>query len=137
MAGKKTTYVVRFERSEPGWWHVSVPSVPGCHTQARSLQQGRARIREALGLFVEGAETAELVDEPRLPREARTAVARAARVRRRAEDSAREAAEETLAADGKLADLGLSLRDRAALLGVSFQRIAQLAVRHRGERQAG
>lgn len=50
------------------WWLARVPAVKGCHTQGRTLDEARRRIREALGLFVERAEHAELVDDVRLPK---------------------------------------------------------------------
>ena len=40
----------------------SVPALPGCHTQAHSLDQLMARIQEAIALYleVEGDSTSEL-----------------------------------------------------------------------------
>ena len=57
---RHTAYRVVFERDESGAWIVTVPSVRGCHTYGRSLHQTRTRIREALALWVDDAETAEL-----------------------------------------------------------------------------
>lgn len=54
------TYTVDYERDEDGWWVASVREVPGCHTQGHSHPEARARIREALGLFVDDAATATL-----------------------------------------------------------------------------
>ena len=44
-------------RREEGYYVASVPQLPGCHTQARSLDEVTERIREAveLCLEVEGA----------------------------------------------------------------------------------
>jgi predicted RNase H-like HicB family nuclease len=36
------------ERDADGYFVGSVPSIPGCHTQARSLDDLMARIREAI-----------------------------------------------------------------------------------------
>lgn len=50
------------EQDESGYYVASVPSIPGCHTQARSLDQLRERTREAIALCLE----AEDVPEERL-----------------------------------------------------------------------
>ena len=46
-------YNVVIERDSDGFYVASVPSLPGCHTQARSLDQLVERIREAIELYVE------------------------------------------------------------------------------------
>jgi len=53
----KQEFSVIVERDEEGFYVASVPALPGCHTQARSLDKLFARIREAieLSLEVEGA----------------------------------------------------------------------------------
>ena len=59
------TYRVRFERDETGWYAVTVPEVPGCVTQARTVPEGLRGAREALSLLVgdEDAARAELLAE--------------------------------------------------------------------------
>jgi predicted RNase H-like HicB family nuclease len=54
------TYTVKIERDESGAWIARVPEVPGCHTYGRSLRQAKHRIREALSLWVDDADRAEL-----------------------------------------------------------------------------
>ncbi len=44
---------VVIERDEEGYYVASVPQLPGCHTQARSLDEVTARIREAVELCLE------------------------------------------------------------------------------------
>lgn len=44
---------VLIERDEEGWLVGSVPDVPGCHTQARSLDELIERITEAAELCLE------------------------------------------------------------------------------------
>jgi predicted RNase H-like HicB family nuclease len=44
---------VVIERDSEGWLVASVPSLPGCHTQARSLDQLETRIKEAIALCIE------------------------------------------------------------------------------------
>ncbi len=54
------SYTVVYERDEDGWWLAYVPAIPGCHTQGRTIDQARRRIREALSLWVDDASTATL-----------------------------------------------------------------------------
>lgn len=44
---------VVIERDSEGWLVASIPSFPGCHTQAKSLDELRSRIHEAAALCVE------------------------------------------------------------------------------------
>jgi predicted RNase H-like HicB family nuclease len=46
---------VVIERDEEGFYVASVPQLPGCHTQARSLDEVTTRIREAAELCLEVA----------------------------------------------------------------------------------
>jgi len=46
---------VVIERDEEGYYVASVPQIPGCHTQARSLDEVIERIREATELCLEVA----------------------------------------------------------------------------------
>jgi predicted RNase H-like HicB family nuclease len=41
------------ERDAEGFFVGTVPSLPGCHTQARSLDQLMERVREAIELYIE------------------------------------------------------------------------------------
>ena len=44
---------VVIEQDEEGYFVASVPSLPGCHTQAKSLDQLIERIQEAIELYIE------------------------------------------------------------------------------------
>ena len=44
---------VVIERDPEGYYVASVPQLPACHTQARSLDQVMERIREAIELCLE------------------------------------------------------------------------------------
>jgi len=44
---------VVIERDEEGCYIASVPALPGCHTQARLLDQLMDRVREAIALWLE------------------------------------------------------------------------------------
>lgn len=41
------------ERDTAGWFVASVPTLPGCHTQAKSLDKLMIRIREAIELYLD------------------------------------------------------------------------------------
>jgi predicted RNase H-like HicB family nuclease len=122
------TYHVAYERDESGWWVASVREVRGCHTQGRTVDEARRRIREAMDLFVDDARAAKLIDDVKLPVTAAKAIRayttlrkRADREDRRASLAARRAVR--LLRGGKLK---MSARDAARLLGVSHQRVHQL-----------
>ena len=54
---------VVIERDSEGYYIASVPSLRGCHTQARSLDELMERIREAIELCLEvEGESAEPLD---------------------------------------------------------------------------
>ena len=44
---------VVIERDEEGWLVGSVPALPGCHTQARSLDELTKRMQEAIEVYLE------------------------------------------------------------------------------------
>lgn len=127
---ESVSYIVKVERDESGAWIARVPQVPGCHTYGRSLRQVKGRIREALSLWVDDADQAELEFDIRLPSEIRQRVA-AARRSREAAHEAQRAARETaaLSALALVRTHRLSVRDAAELLGISHQRVQQLVDR--------
>ena len=127
---RRGRYRVIFERDESGAWKARVPSVRDCHTRGRTLEQARRRIREALGLWVDDADTAELVEDVRLPHPARAAI----RESRKARDVAHRQRQEAQAATAEAArllveELDLGLRDAGELLDLSHQRVQQLVQR--------
>ncbi|MBI4288153.1 MAG: type II toxin-antitoxin system HicB family antitoxin [Chloroflexi bacterium] len=46
-------FTVVIEKDEEGYLVASVPSLPGCHTQARSMDELLERIKEAIQLCLE------------------------------------------------------------------------------------
>ena len=50
---RKREFSVIVERDEDGYYVASVPELPGCHTQARSLDKLIDRVREAIELSLE------------------------------------------------------------------------------------
>jgi predicted RNase H-like HicB family nuclease len=123
-------YRAVIERDESGAWIARVPGVRGCHSYGRTLDQARRRLREALGLWVDDADSAELIEEIRLPARVRTAINRSRTARhsaKRQRDRAQlamKAAAETL-----VEEVGLGLRDAGELLEISHQRVQQLVKR--------
>ena len=122
-------YHVAYVRDEAGYWVAAVREVRGCRTQGRTVDEARRRIREALALFVDDAVEAELVDDVKLPATALKAIRAYATLRKRAEQEDRRAAIAARRAVRLLRGgrLKMSARDAARLLGVSHQRVHQLA----------
>jgi len=44
---------VVIEKDEDGYYVASVPELPGCHTQAKTLDELIERVREAVELYLE------------------------------------------------------------------------------------
>lgn len=121
-------YHVDYDRDESGHWIATVRGVTGCHTYGRTIEEARRRVREALATAVDNADSAALVDNVKLPKPIEREVKRARSLRRDAEErSARagEAARKT--ARVLLKKMGLSVRDAGTILGMSGQRVQQLA----------
>lgn len=120
-------YTVKIQRDESGAWIARVPEVPGCHSYGRSLRQAKGRIREALSLWVDDADEAELAFDVRLPSAIRRKVTASRRAREAAQNAQRQATEmSALTALELVREDGLSVRDAAELLGLSHQRVQQL-----------
>jgi predicted RNase H-like HicB family nuclease len=124
-----STYHVAYERDESGWWVASVRELRGCHTQGRTVDEARRRIREAMDLFVDDARSVQLIDDVKLPAPAAKAIRAYATSRKRADLEDRRAARAARRAVRLLrgGKLKMSARDAARLLGVSHQRVHQLA----------
>jgi predicted RNase H-like HicB family nuclease len=127
-AGKRFTVV--YERDETGWWVAQVKQAPAAITQGRTLAEARRRIRQALALALgsnRAASPATLVDDIRLPADARRALNAVATSRARLEKDRRLFSKAMNEATAKLlGTVGLSVRDAGELLDVSHQRIQQL-----------
>ena len=56
-------FSVVIERDEEGFYVASVPALPGCHTQAKSLDELVTRVREAIEVCLEaGVEPGKELD---------------------------------------------------------------------------
>lgn len=53
MVTKNKQFKVIIERDEDGFFVGSVPALPGCHTQAKSLKELQTRIKEAIRLCLD------------------------------------------------------------------------------------
>jgi predicted RNase H-like HicB family nuclease/DNA-binding CsgD family transcriptional regulator len=119
---------------DDGHWLADVPSLQGAHTYARSLSALAQAVREVVVL------AADLPDEamPSLVLEfeyhtgdaSLDATTREVRqLRRQADEIAAAATARTSEAAAELVARGMSVRDVAALLGISPQRVSQLTAR--------
>jgi hypothetical protein len=125
------TYAVVANR-EPGWWIIHVPELD-ITTQARKLSEIEHHVAEAIAAWLDVdiasvAVTVELSTPAPVRREmeeARQLLQDATGMQERAGELAGDAVRILLD------DLGLTMRDAAAVLGVSHQRVAQLAARRR------
>jgi predicted RNase H-like HicB family nuclease len=123
---KKSSLAVDYERDEDGWWVASVPSLPGCHTQGRTLEQARRRIAEAIALHME-VQQARLQEHIKLKPKLQATVDAARDARHRAEEQQSTALKAMRRAIAQLINAeGMSIRDAGQLLGISYQRVHQI-----------
>lgn len=113
----------RCERSD-GWWAVEVPELPGLFTQARRLNQVAGMVRDAarmLDVKVGEVNVEPVMDEAtaRLLCELFDAKGEAKAAQERASKIMRETV-------SMLRSDGLTVRDVAAVTGVSLQRVSAL-----------
>lgn len=110
-----------------GWWVVEVPEIDGLFTQARSLSQIPAMVKDAAALMTgEPEESFEVEVSPVISPEIRAHIEEAQRLFDEANQVKHSAAEESRKAARELATSGMTLRDVGAVLGVSYQRAHQL-----------
>lgn len=125
-------YTAVAERSG-AWWAITVPDLPGVFTQAKRLDGptgAEAMAREALALML-GIPTDQVKVElqTRLPQELQHQLEAAQLLRAQAEQAADAAARAVADVARRLTDAGLSVRDASVVMGLSPQRISQLAPR--------
>jgi predicted RNase H-like HicB family nuclease len=126
----KVTAVYRYERQPDGGaaWIVELAEEQRCHTFGRTLRAAQRNIREAAAAWYEVEPSqVEVVDDVRLPAPASRALGRSRALRDRERQAHEHARVATAAAVAALRDVGLSERDTGILLGLSHQRVHQLA----------
>lgn len=129
VAGLRPEYRAVAER-DGSWWAIRVPELRGVYSQARRLADVEAMARDAIALLNEVApDSFDITVVPILDDEATRLVEQARADRVDAERAARRASEQLRAAVDRLVSAGLTVRDIAHLLGLSHQRVAQVAGR--------
>ena len=126
-----TTYTARLEQEDDGRWSVELEEEPRVHTWGKTVDQALTRMKEAAAMWFDTDDSAiDLVPRPVLPKAAGRTVEQA-----RAAD--RVAIEQTRKAAVTLTGRGISMRDVAAILGISHQRVHQLLTTQPPRRKAG
>lgn len=133
MSKQPRTFNVRYTPDDNGQWLVEVLSSPdsepiGVYTHGRTLAKAEANAREALAVWFDVDDEDSFVLLPTITLEPRL-ISKALEARRRREelrDKEAEAAKLTTEAVADLAAKGLSTRDIAYIVGISYQRVQQL-----------
>lgn len=132
-------YVAVYERDR--WspaWNVWVEGVAGVHTFGTRLAQARANVRDALALWLDAdGSSLEISEEIRLPEGAEEAVEELEAAREQLSVARRRVTASAARAVRALIDTGLSTRDAGELLGLSHQRVSQVAAGGRPESRDG
>jgi hypothetical protein len=130
VAMSEHTYRVVVAR-EDGAWLADIPELPGAHTYARTLPALDRAVREVVVLAADRPD--EDMPALRLAYEYRTGdpdvdttAAEVRALREEADQLAATATARTSAAAELLVARGMSVRDVAAMLGISPQRVSQL-----------
>ena len=112
---------------EDGWWIVRIQEARGVHSNGRTLEEARRRVREALSLDIgDIAFTVAIAEKISLPANVRQQLSRQQTARRRADAQAQEAMKTTKKAALALTSAGLSVRDAGSLLGMTGARVSQI-----------
>jgi len=121
------TYTVRAERSG-NWWALEVPDLPGVFSQARRLDQAQTMAQDAIAAMLDVAtdsfdvEVVTVLDE-----ETRAALDDLAQAREELSRAQRRTAGATQQAVKVLTHRDrLTVRDAGRVLGLSYQRVAQV-----------
>ena len=62
MKRSKKEFHIVIEKDEDGYYVADVPELPGCHTQAKSLDQLMKRAGEAIALYLSAKENPKPVE---------------------------------------------------------------------------
>ncbi|MFH0978858.1 MAG: type II toxin-antitoxin system HicB family antitoxin [Candidatus Woesearchaeota archaeon] len=58
-----TKYTIIIEKDEDGWLVSEVVGLPGCHTQAKTIEELLKRTKEAIKAYLEDEDTPEISGE--------------------------------------------------------------------------
>jgi predicted RNase H-like HicB family nuclease len=127
MQVKRKVYTARAQR-EGKWWAISVKGLPGALSQVRRLDQAEAMAREVIALVLDvPGDSFDVVVAPELGEEYSHALTELNRAKEQYAESVAALAERQQQVTSLLVrDGGLTVRDAATVLGVSFQRVSQL-----------
>jgi hypothetical protein len=118
-------YIAHAHREGP-WWVAKVTE-EGIATQARRLDLLEAAVRDLLIAWLDvPGDSFDVEIDPEVPKAAAGPLKKARKLRSDVDRLQGEAAGATREAATALLRAGLTLRDAGALLGVSYQRVAQL-----------
>jgi hypothetical protein len=124
---KRHQYRIRVERSGD-WWHLSFPDVRFVYAQTRRLDKVEEAGRGALAAKLDvRADSFDVRIEVDLPESVRHEVESVRLLRERAEKTQRESQAELRRVVGSLDKKGFTVRDIGAIVGVSAQRVSQVA----------
>jgi len=119
------TYRAEIER-DGRFWRVRVPDIDRS-TQARSLSEAEAMVRDLVAIMTDVPQNSFAVDmKIILPEDVQLELEQSHALREQAKQTQAEAARLVRDAAHRLHTLGLSLRDIGKALGVTFQRAKQL-----------
>lgn len=64
----KFKVLIRKDSESPGWYNVSCPALPGCHSQGKTVEEALKNIKEAIEAYLESLEKDKLPvpSEPRI-----------------------------------------------------------------------
>ena len=125
MTTTRPTFTVTAERGRSGVWVLE--SDNGAVSQVRRLDQAESEMREAIA-YLSGlaSDSFDIAVMPVLPTAYLEAEAEAERLAQAAAEAKTMAARASRAAAHALRDTGMSLREVGTIMGVSYQRAAQL-----------
>lgn len=126
-SSSSVTYTVRVQRDGPHFWGIEVDEIPSQGSQARNLDEVEEMARDFIAVCKDVApQSIQIQTVIEVPGDARQHIDEARKQRTLAMSAQQRAAREHRLAAQALRDQGISLRDAAALLRISPQRVSQL-----------
>ncbi len=108
-----------------GWWAVEVPEIPGLFTQAKRLDQIPDMVQDAAAML--GMEVENISVEPILGEEDTRLVQEMLDAKHEANQAQQRASQLSGQTVRTLKSQGLTVRDIAAIVGVTPQRVSAIA----------